>query len=308
MNDIDFIIPWVNGDDPKIKSKREKYFSSTSAKSQLQTIEFKSAVRWEDFNEIQLALWSIEKNAPWIRKIWIVTDDQAPNLSEFSSFVKNKIEIIDHKEIFKGYEEYLPTFNSASIEAMTWRIPGLAEHAVLSNDDIFFVKNTDPSYFFCDDKPVFRGKFTNGILEPGLMWSHHRVNGALLAGFSQNDMLALGHICQPIKTSILKMFFKNNEDALRKNATHRTRHQSQFTLSSLMAHLALRENIGIVNTKRDWHFVPASLCERGSVQQIAQSFKAFELPGIQLGNVNNMKAACEKIPFAYDFIKNMILT
>lgn len=59
---------------------------------------------------------SLKKFAPWIRNIFIITDDQVPNLNNFDNIV-----IIDHKEIIN--KEYLPTFNSHVIEAHLHKIP-----------------------------------------------------------------------------------------------------------------------------------------------------------------------------------------
>lgn len=305
--DIDIVIPWVDGSDPRHAEKRNQYIQQEAEDgSRLQRGELTNSLRWDDFNELNLALWSVEKHAPWIRKIWMVTDEQKPDLSQLSVPLQEKIGVVDHKVIFSGYEDCLPTFNSASIEAMVWRIPGIAEHAILFNDDIFFLKDTGPEYFFREGKLVFRGAFNGGLLEPGLMWSFHRLNGALLAGFPQYKMLTLGHICQPIRVSVLADFFAKNEPVLRNSVQHKIRHRKQFLLTSLMAHLALKQEMAEVNSKKDWHYVPASLCERGSPEQIAQSFMKFQTDGIQVGNVNNMRSACDKIPFAYDFIKEMV--
>ena len=83
---------------------------------------------------------SILKFAPFVRKIFIVTDSQKPSFSGLEDLiVSNKVKVVDHKEIFKGYEKYLPTFNIRSIDAVLHRIEGLSEMFVYFNDDVFLI-------------------------------------------------------------------------------------------------------------------------------------------------------------------------
>ena len=58
------------------------------------------------------------------------------------------VSIVDHKDLFEEYSEYLPTFNSLSIETMLYRIPGLAEQFIYFNDDFFLANNTKLEDFF----------------------------------------------------------------------------------------------------------------------------------------------------------------
>jgi len=90
-----------------------------------------------------------------------VTDDQQPVLAPMSAGEDAKIRIVDHRAIFAGYEDALPTFNSLSIETMLWRIPGLADHFLYFNDDVFLTAPVTPSDFFSADGPVLRGKWVD---------------------------------------------------------------------------------------------------------------------------------------------------
>ena len=48
-----------------------------------------------------------------------------------------KIRRVTHRELFEGFEDNLPTFNSLAIETLLWRIPDLAEQFLYFNDDVF---------------------------------------------------------------------------------------------------------------------------------------------------------------------------
>ena len=90
------------------------------------------------------SLRSVEMYAPWIRKIFIVTDNQVPKWLDTSN---PKIRIVDHKEILP--EVSLPCFNSRLIEHFLYKIPGLSEHFLYANDDMFINRPVTPATFFC---------------------------------------------------------------------------------------------------------------------------------------------------------------
>ena len=59
--------------------------------------------------------------APWIRKIWIVTNGQHPTWLDQDNI---HIEVVPHHKIFPNKDD-LPTFNSRAIESHLHQIPGL---------------------------------------------------------------------------------------------------------------------------------------------------------------------------------------
>ena len=118
-------------------------------------------------NEIVFCVSSILKYAPFVRKIFIVTDNQVPNFKKIERIIpKNKIKIIDHKEIFEGLEDHLPTFNIRSIDAVLHRIKGLSEKYIYFNDDMFLIKETKINDWFSEDKAVLTGNWVKSLLSP----------------------------------------------------------------------------------------------------------------------------------------------
>jgi len=146
---IDLVYMWVDGNDPKWQEKKRAFTGKISDNSEENNIG-----RYLSHDELKYALRSAEKNAPWIRKIFIVTDDQSP------AWLKTdhpKIRVVDHKEIMPP--EILPTFNSSVIEYFLYRIPGLGERFLLANDDMFFNASLSPDFFFKEDGfPIVRLK------------------------------------------------------------------------------------------------------------------------------------------------------
>ena len=66
-------------------------------------------------------------------------DKQVPPAIDPDSAERYNVRLVDHREIFRGHKELLPTFNSLAIESMVWRIKGLAERFLYFNDDVMLV-------------------------------------------------------------------------------------------------------------------------------------------------------------------------
>lgn len=144
---IDLIYLWVNGNDPQWQAKRDVYIGNTE-----KTSATNCKGRYADNNELKYSLRSIEKYASWIHRIFIITDAQVPNWLNTSN---PKVKIVDHKEIMPTV--CLPCFNSTLIEHFIYKIPGLSEHFLYANDDMFINKPVTPETFFTPNGlPIIR--------------------------------------------------------------------------------------------------------------------------------------------------------
>ncbi len=141
MENIDLVYLWVDGNDPKWLEKRNKYL----------TKKIDVSGRYEDNEELKYSLRSVEKHMPWIRKIFIVTDNQVPKFIDTNN---PKIQIVNHTEILP--KEILPTFNSVVIEYFIHNIPDLSEKFLLASDDCFMNADLTPNFFFKNDLPIIR--------------------------------------------------------------------------------------------------------------------------------------------------------
>ncbi len=254
---IDVVIAWVDGFDPKLSKKRMNYLNSKGKHS----IPGANPTRFHSLNEISYCVLSILKFAPFVRKIFIVTDKQNPNIDNVVKqyFPKrvSDIQIVDHSEIFQGYEEYLPTFNSICISNMLWRIKGLSNQFVYFNDDVFLVRHLKPSVWFQNNRPVLRGKwmlppyerliwdglksfFKSTILgkqtEKVSSFQVNQWNAALLYGFKFRYFLS-GHTPLALDKKRLKDYFTLHPEILKDNLKHRFRKYSQFNTVALANHL-----------------------------------------------------------------------
>ena len=128
--EIDLVYLWVDGSDPAWLTKKQQVTGIVSDQS-----ETNNKGRYINNDELRYSLRSVERYVPWIRKIFIVTDNQFP---EWLNKDHPKIRVVDHREIMP--EEALPCFNSSVIEYFLYRIPGLADRFLFANDDMFFNK------------------------------------------------------------------------------------------------------------------------------------------------------------------------
>lgn len=146
MTDIDLVYLWVDGSDPQWMARRKACIGDLSE------AEENCKGRYADNDELKYSLRSVAKYAPWIRRIFIVTDRQVPAWLDTSH---PKIRIVDHSEIMPA--ECLPCFNSVVIEHHLHRIPGLSEHFLYANDDMYMNRPVTPGTFFGKDSlPIVR--------------------------------------------------------------------------------------------------------------------------------------------------------
>lgn len=210
--DVDVVITWVNDNDPNWV-KKLNYYKNNQTKS-INPLSIDNA-RFENHGELFYVIKSIELYMPWIKTIFLVTDNQTP---EFP--LSNKVVIIDHRQIID--EKYLPTFNSHVIEAHLHNIPDLSENFIYFNDDVFVARNLPKSHFLSGNNlsSLFLNKknlddmIKNGVNTPTLSASLN-CQELLLKKYNQKISNPLVHTYVPLKKSYYKLawlFFEKEID------------------------------------------------------------------------------------------------
>ena len=266
---IDAVITWVDGEDESHQKKINKYIKD---KQKVNSIGFKT--RYNQVNEIEFSVKSILKYAKFVRNIFIVTDNQVPDFLKDKDKAKRdfpNVFIIDHKIIFEGYQQYLPTFNCLPIESLLYKIPGLSEHFLYLNDDFFLFREAKITDFFIETKPVIRGVWTSfyeDIWYKKIERKLHKILGkeekkniygfkkgqqtiAKLLGFKK--YVRLDHTIAPLKKSTYEKFYNEFPELLERNIKHRFRHPEQYTNQSLANHLEIKNNTFVL--KNDYQLV-----------------------------------------------------
>lgn len=144
--DIDVVYTWVDSSDPQWRARRDA-MTQRRIRAQLVTHNFRWPVLTKDLSELAISVKSVRAFMPWVRNIYVVTE--RPQKIDDPGLI-----FIHHDQIMNSSN--LPTFNSQAIETALHRIPGLAEHFIYFNDDMFAGKPITPDDMFVDGKPVFR--------------------------------------------------------------------------------------------------------------------------------------------------------
>lgn len=130
---IDAVYTWVNHADPDWQAHWAATFPE----------EPYDPDRYTSNDELLYSLRSLNKYAPWLNKIHIVSNCSCPEWLDLSG----KINWVKHEEIFPD-RSALPTFNSHAIETCLHRIDGLTESFIYLNDDFVLSQPCLPSDFF----------------------------------------------------------------------------------------------------------------------------------------------------------------
>lgn len=259
---IDVVITWVDGEDPRHRAKRENFLAQ---KQGYKRKDIAGATRYNQVGEIYYCIASILKYASWVNKIYIVTDEQNPYADEFAkTFFPDStipIEIVDHKVIFRGYEQYLPTFNSLTITSMLWRIPELSEHFILFNDDVILQKEAKVEDFYIDGKSVIYGYWINAWVakmsirlqtaarklvgrKALLSFKRMMLNAAKQIGAPR--IIRLLHTPHTFRKSVFQEYFETHPEVLIHNIQHRFRNMEQYSSAELHYLLAISQDKAIL--------------------------------------------------------------
>ena len=250
MEKIDAVITWVDGSEPNYKLKLEENLKNKKIINR----------QYTQANEIDFCVASIIKFAPFVRKIFIVTDKQKPRFSGIRHMVSlEKIEIIDHEEIFRDNLDCMPSFNIRSIDALLFKIKNLSDKFIYFNDDMFLVKETSKEDWFKDNKAVLTGIWTKTYNKQLIKTMSHKIKNLLnirpsfnaaqskaanIAGF-HNEYFKSFHCGRPQIKSIIKDFYDKNPQRLTNQIRYKFRDSTQYMPYSLCWHLLIKENLYI---------------------------------------------------------------
>ena len=147
MEKIDFVVSWLDSTDPTWQKEFEYY--KPHAKGD------KSAARFRDMNIFRYWFRAVEEYAPWVNKVFLITNGRFP---DWINMKNPKLVLVKHEDYIPN--EFLPTFNSCTIELYFHRIKDLSEHFVYFNDDMMLNSPISPNYYFKNGLPCDRNKET----------------------------------------------------------------------------------------------------------------------------------------------------
>ena len=139
---IDFVIFWVDDTDPAWRAEFLK------ARKAARPDDDASTIRVRCWHNLHYWFRAVERFAPWVRKVHLVTWGHLPSWLETAH---PKLNIVRHTDFIPA--GYLPTFNSLTIGLNLHRINDLSEQFVVFNDDMFLTRDCRPDDFFRNGLP-----------------------------------------------------------------------------------------------------------------------------------------------------------
>ena len=212
---VDIVIPYVDSSDKNWQQLFEQY--NPNKGQDLEEVNAVNRFRGQgDF--FRYVFRSIQKNMPWIRKVFLLvqSESQVPHWIN-----RNNVQVVLHKDFIP--EQFLPTFNSTTIEMFLWNIPGLAERFIYSNDDIYFYNQLSPDHFFDADNNVKNNMKTIHYSELCAMYTKQCINGyGLVYGLDPTHLTvgkSVNHIARPYLKSAVKACFDEHKEEIYKRIT-----------------------------------------------------------------------------------------
>jgi hypothetical protein len=174
---VDFVVTWLDSNDPQWQASKAQYESGVGTDSRRE--------RYRDWDFLRFWFRGVEKFAPWVRKVFLVTCGHKPQWLDLNH---PRLRLIEHCQMMP--KEYLPTFNSNAIELFLHKIPGISERFVYFNDDTLLIRKVKEKDFFYGGLP--------------------------------RDMMALQPIIANKKNTVMPYLYLNNSMVIAKHFDKRT--------------------------------------------------------------------------------------
>ena len=320
--DIDFVITWVDMDDPRWKADFAKYSGKIDNKK-----NEVSEARFRDHGFLKYWFRGVEKFAPWVRKVHFVTCGQKP---EWLNVNHPKLSLVNHADYIPS--KLLPVFNSSLIEIYLHKIPNLAENFVYFNDDFFIINNITKERFFKNGLPndiaAFRYNSGMGLWSKCLKnnievinerfdkkavlkrdhnkWFHpsygKKANVTrLLKPYGKFATLITPHNAQPYLKSTFEEVWEYAGDRLTKVSKNRFRSPEDYTQELFRTWQICRSNFEPYSTYQDTKMYPLVLRSKQAIKAVyEQSYKLICLnDNVHIRNYDKVMAGLEK---AFDTI------
>jgi len=324
---VDVVYTWVDGSDSKWLEKKKRTLEEYADHHASE--EVSGAGRFRNNDELKYSVRSVMKFAPWIRKVFIVTDDQVPDWLDTSN---RRVEIVDHKDIFDNKDD-LPCFSSRAIEMRLHHIAGLSERFLDFNDDFFLGRPTSVRDFFHESGKgkLFTGRKLSRMWPKRLLRAssivrdnpnRRAVYNARRAVYEQCGYIAPSDLRHCVKVSNrtvhseLESLFPQD---FRNTLSHQFRDNTDVLIANLAAYYEMasgenkpyyvkmfrgdlkRYSIGAFRRKRDYVFVSL---QAGSLEKTGGRLIAIRKYGPLMFCINDGPGSSrERVELAMDFLE-----
>ncbi|MFF1465050.1 stealth conserved region 3 domain-containing protein [Streptomyces sp. NPDC058330] len=233
---VDAVYTWVDGADLDWLERKNTALAGLGLETEDAAT---SAARFRDRDELRYSLRSIDMYAPWIRNIYLVTDQQVPSWLDTEH---PRVRVVDHREIF-GPRGMLPTYNSHAIESQLHHIEGLAEHFLYFNDDVFVGRTLQPGMFFHSNGQAKHFMSPTAVpMAPASYADEFNISAAknnralIEATFGQVLAHSFLHAPHPLRRSVLEEIEEYYQGPMATTAANQLRNHSDVSVASSLHH------------------------------------------------------------------------
>ena len=279
---IDLVILYVNGKDPVWLNEFNKHneeFNPHQSDGNIIT-------RYDDVDLLKYVFRSTALYAPWINKIHLVVSGES-QVPEWLN--TDYVHVVYHEDFIP--KEYLPTFNSNTIEMFLWNIPELGEHFIYANDDLFFNSYCQPFHFFSRDRIPKNTAVTAYLANSSAInsaWLSFFINSSKLASqgtdakyISNGKLVIPMHDFKSCSKSNYKDIFMRHKNIIL-NTISKFRKEFNISIYYFIMYNIFRKRNGV--SKREFKYFPIT---PNSIKHIEKSLNNSSLNTICLNTVPN---------------------
>lgn len=212
---MDYVIPMVFDEDPWWQSDYMR-LGRVYHRTAYYSINFRS---WGIEHYL---IKAVKKYMPFVETIHIILSRE----SQVQDWMLDEgVHIVLHKDFVP--DEFLPTFNSRTLEMFLHRIPGLSEQFIYGNDDIIPLSPLKEEDFFRDGLPVQLYEFREYPDNPSNFQQPCQNGLNMIAGdfglhFTDKWMVG-GHSLSPFLKSVCEEVFENHKQEILRSITRERR-------------------------------------------------------------------------------------
>lgn len=155
---IDLVVPYVNN---LTSQWKQTYIKFCTENNYVERANSFNSERYRDWGYFRYFFRGVNNFLPFIRKVFLILQDE----DQIPTWLNEEtVNIVFHRDFIPA--EFLPTYNSTTIEMFLHRIEGLSEHFIYSNDDMYPLNSMTPEDFFSE----------KGKVKMGFRWSDIQPN------------------------------------------------------------------------------------------------------------------------------------
>ena len=231
---IDVVYTWVDGADPAWLARKAEVSGEVPPEGL--HAEATDPARFRSRDELMYSLRSLDDFAPWVRHVYLVTDDQVPHWLNTDD---PRISIVDHREIFPD-DGRLPVFNSNAIISRLHHIDGLSEHFLYMNDDVMLARPVTPQQFFTGSGIALVSPSNNRrpFIDPSVDHEPHlnltaNIRRLMTDATGRNVSRAIKHTPHPMLRSVLFELEETFAEDYDRTTRSRFRHHDDIVADQL---------------------------------------------------------------------------